>query len=185
MLKGMIAIVTGAAGGMGVAHMQALAEAGRGRRRHRRNRRHCRRRAGRPRHDRSGLDVTDPSSWPAVVTLAEERFGPVTTRVNNAEVLARGSVTELDPADWERILAVNLTGCYLGMRAAIPSMPRAGDGSIVSIASVSGIAGGLRFAAYNASKGGLITLTKGVARSTTPSTASAPTPSAQARSRRR
>jgi 3alpha(or 20beta)-hydroxysteroid dehydrogenase len=165
MLKGKIAIVTGAAGGMGVAHVRALAEAGAA--------------VVAVDIDATGatavaeqvgrdtiaarLDVTNPSSWAAVVTLAEERFGPVTTLVNNAGVLARGSVTELDPADWERVLAVNLTGCYLGMRAAIPSMLRAGGGSIVSIASVSGIAGGLRYAAYNASKGGLITLTKGVA----------------------
>ena len=109
------------------------------------------------------IDVADQDSWAAAVTLAEEHFGPVTTLVNNAGVLERGSVTELEPDAWDRVLAVNLKGAYLGMRAAIPSMLRAGGGSIVNIASVSGVAGGLRYAAYNASKGGLITLTKGVA----------------------
>lgn len=70
------------------------------------------------------------------------------------------------------------------MRAAIPSMLRAGGGSIISIASVSGIGGGLRYAAYNASKGGLITLTKGVALDYAEHGIRA-NPTAQARSRRR
>mgnify|MGYP003378070887 CR=1 FL=1 len=110
-----------------------------------------------------GLDVVDAAAWAACVAHAEAELGPVTTLVNNAGLLARGSVTELAEADWDRVLAVNLKGAYLGMQAAIPAMARAGGGSIINIASVSGIAGGLRYAAYNASKGGLITLTKGVA----------------------
>lgn len=168
MLQGKVAIVTGAAGGMGIAHVRALAEAGAGVLALDVDGEGAARVAAEVAADGGrvlggALDVTDSASWDAAVARAEAELGPLTTLVNNAGVLARGSVTELPLADWERVLAVNLTGCFLGMKAAIPAMARAGGGSIVSIASVSGLAGGLRYAAYNASKGGLITLTKGVA----------------------
>jgi 3alpha(or 20beta)-hydroxysteroid dehydrogenase len=106
------------------------------------------------------LDVTDEAGWAAVVELAEERFGPVDVLVNNAGILQFQALHKMDLADFERILRVNLTGVFLGMKAVVPSMVRAGGGSIVNISSTAGLQGLPGLGAYVASKWGVRGLTK-------------------------
>jgi 3alpha(or 20beta)-hydroxysteroid dehydrogenase len=109
------------------------------------------------------LDVTDPGQWREAVATAESAFGPVGVLVNNAGIVRWGTVAELDPAVWQEVLGVNLTGVFLGMQAAIPSLRRAGGGSIVNISSVSGLVGFPMQSAYTASKWGVRGLTKSAA----------------------
>jgi 3alpha(or 20beta)-hydroxysteroid dehydrogenase len=106
------------------------------------------------------LDVTSEDQWQAAVSLAEERFGPVNVLVNNAGVLLFQSIDKTDPADFERIMRVNVHGVFLGIRAVTPSMERAGGGSIVNISSTAGLTGLPFLGAYVASKWAVRGLTK-------------------------
>jgi 3alpha(or 20beta)-hydroxysteroid dehydrogenase len=106
------------------------------------------------------LDVTSEDQWQAAVSLAEERFGPVNVLVNNAGVLLFQSIDKTDPADFERIMRVNVHGVFLGIRAVTPSMERAGRGSIVNISSTAGLTGLPFLGAYVASKWAVRGLTK-------------------------
>ena len=106
------------------------------------------------------LDVTDESQWRRAVALAEDRFGPITGLVNNAGIVTRGRIEDLDLGDWDRTLAINLTGVMLGMRTVVESMRRAGRGSIVNVSSTAGLQGYANIGAYVASKWGVRGLTK-------------------------
>ncbi|MFC9269232.1 SDR family NAD(P)-dependent oxidoreductase [Streptomyces zhihengii] len=107
------------------------------------------------------LDVTDEASWQAAVAATEERFGPVTVLVNNAGVQNPPAPVEAtDQRVWNRILDINLTGTFLGIKAAAPSLRRAGGGVIVNIASTSGIVGTAHYAPYVTSKWGVRGLTR-------------------------
>ena len=86
------------------------------------------------------LDVTDGAQWREAVATAESTFGPMNVLVNNAGIVRWGNVADLDPAAWDEVLGVNLTGVFLGMQAAIPSLRRAGGGSIVNV-STAGLVG--------------------------------------------
>jgi 3alpha(or 20beta)-hydroxysteroid dehydrogenase len=83
--------------------------------------------------------------------------------VNNAGVVTFGSVEGTEPAVFRRTLEINLTGCWLGMHFAVPSIRRAGGGSIVNISSTAGLQGYANLGAYVASKWGLRGLTKAAA----------------------
>jgi 3alpha(or 20beta)-hydroxysteroid dehydrogenase len=106
------------------------------------------------------LDVTDEDQWQDVIALTEERFGPVTVLVNNAGILMFEAIHRTELADFERILQVNLTGVFLGIRAVTPSMTKAGGGSIVNISSTAGLTGLPYLGAYVASKWAVRGLTK-------------------------
>jgi 3alpha(or 20beta)-hydroxysteroid dehydrogenase len=106
------------------------------------------------------LDVTDEGQWRRAVALAEDRFGPITGLVNNAGIVTRGRIEDLDLGDWDRTLAINLTGVMLGMRTVVESMRRAGRGSIVNVSSTAGLQGYANIGAYVASKWGVRGLTK-------------------------
>ena len=82
------------------------------------------------------LDVTSEEQRAATVTAAERVFGSVSVLVNNAGILATGRIEQMDLKTWQRVLDVNLTGQFFGMRAAIASMRKAGGGSIVNVSSV-------------------------------------------------
>jgi 3alpha(or 20beta)-hydroxysteroid dehydrogenase len=106
------------------------------------------------------LDVTDEAQWQAAVALAEERFGPVSVLVNNAGILMFQTVDRTERADFDRILQVNLTGVFLGIKSVTPSMTKGGGGSIVNISSTAGLTGLPYLGAYVASKWAVRGLTK-------------------------
>src|SRR5882672_6289698 len=108
----------------------------------------------------SRLDVTNDKDWAATVAAAEDAFGPVSVLVNNAGIVRFGSITETEPAAWRQLIDINLTGTYLGIRAIVPSMRRAGGGAIVNISSAGGMMAYPNTAAYAASKWGVRGLTK-------------------------
>lgn len=108
-------------------------------------------------------DVSSPESWTAVVEATMSRYGRVDVLVNNAGIHMRKGILEAELDDWNTVLAVNLTGVWLGMKTVIPHMQSQGGGSIVNISSIAGIVGGdsdSGGAAYSASKGAVRSLTK-------------------------
>jgi NAD(P)-dependent dehydrogenase (short-subunit alcohol dehydrogenase family) len=94
------------------------------------------------------------------VDAAEERFGHLDVLVNNAGVVRVAPVVEETDDGWRTTMAVNATGVFYGMRAAIPALRRADGGSIVNIASIYGPVGAPGYVAYTASKGAVIAMTK-------------------------
>jgi NAD(P)-dependent dehydrogenase (short-subunit alcohol dehydrogenase family) len=110
------------------------------------------------------LDVTSESDWAAAVTEAERLYGKLDVLVNNAGIGGGNRIEDTTLADWERIMAVNSTGVFLGTRAVIPAMRRAGGGSIVNISSQLGLVGTDNSSPqYQASKGAVRLLTKATA----------------------
>ncbi|MGO3885439.1 MAG: SDR family NAD(P)-dependent oxidoreductase [Mycetocola sp.] len=109
------------------------------------------------------LDVASPESWASVVDATVEEFGTVDILVNNAGIHIAKGILEAELDDWNRVMAVNTTGVWLGMKSVIPHMQRAGSGSIVNVSSIAAIVGGesdAGGAAYSASKGAVRSLTK-------------------------
>jgi NAD(P)-dependent dehydrogenase (short-subunit alcohol dehydrogenase family) len=110
------------------------------------------------------LDVTNERHWQDAVALAESKYGHLHVLVNNAGISIPGSIEEYTEDDWERIMAVNMKGVFLGTKHAIPAMRRAGGGSIINISSGAGIAPAPgTSAAYAATKGGVRLFTKATA----------------------
>jgi 3alpha(or 20beta)-hydroxysteroid dehydrogenase len=161
-LDGKVAIVTGGARGMGAAEVRRLHGAG----------------AsvvaadildddGKALADELGdrvrylhLDVTSEDEWAAAVEQVEREFGKLDVLVNNAGILKFNAVADTPLEEFRQVLDVNLIGTFLGMKAAIPAMKRAGGGSIVNISSTEGLAGTVFCGAYTASKFGVRGLTK-------------------------
>jgi 3alpha(or 20beta)-hydroxysteroid dehydrogenase len=108
----------------------------------------------------SRLDVTSDRDWAATVAAAEDAFGPVSVLVNNAGIVRFGPIAETEPAVWRQVIDINLTGSYMGIRAVVPSMRKAGGGAIVNISSEAGLTGSFGVGAYVASKWGVRGLTK-------------------------
>jgi 3alpha(or 20beta)-hydroxysteroid dehydrogenase len=108
-------------------------------------------------------DVTVEADWVAVVAKAESCFGPVKHLVNNAGIVTFGAIESTAPAEFRRTIDINLTGCWLGMHFTVPSIRRAGGGSIVNIASTAALQGYANLGSYVASKWGLRGLTKAAA----------------------
>ncbi|WP_447925345.1 glucose 1-dehydrogenase [Georgenia muralis] len=106
------------------------------------------------------LDVTDPESWSAALARAEGAFGPVTVLVNNAGIVAFGAVDAISVEDFDKTIAVNLRGVFLGIHAVAPGMKAAGGGTIVNISSTAGLMGYAGIAPYVASKWAVRGLTK-------------------------
>lgn len=108
-------------------------------------------------------DVTSEEDWAAVVTAAREAFGVVHGLVNNAGVLAFSPIADTTPAAFQRIMDINVTGTFLGLRAVAPVIAEAGGGSIVNISSINGLLGTAHTTAYTASKFAVRGLTKAAA----------------------
>jgi len=108
-------------------------------------------------------DVRDAEAVRGVVEQAARHWGGLDIVVNSAAIQPYGSVETMSEADWDATLAINLKGAYLTGHFAIPEMRRRGGGAIVNIASVQGIACQTNVAAYVASKGGLLALTRAMA----------------------
>lgn len=106
------------------------------------------------------LDVSNEDNWQQLVNETAQRFGRIDVLVNNAAVLVFGAIEQLAKADFERALAVNLTGTFLGIHTVAPIMREQRAGSIVNISSVDGLRGVNALAAYVASKWGVRGLTK-------------------------
>ena len=164
-VDGKVAIVTGGASGMGAADAEVLSREG----------------AsvvvadlneadGRAVAERVGgnavfmkLDVTDEANWQQVIARTVEKFGRLDLLVNNAGVLAVGTIVDTTLESWRMINAVNSEGVFLGCKHAIPAMVESGGGSIINMSSVAAIHGQSFVAAYTASKGAVRALTKNVA----------------------
>jgi NAD(P)-dependent dehydrogenase (short-subunit alcohol dehydrogenase family) len=110
------------------------------------------------------LDVSSEAEWQAAIAATLAAYGKLDTLVNDAGISGSAEEDLFDSAAWNKIMAINSTGTFLGMKFAIPEMKKAGGGSIVNISSISGVTGqrGIHVA-YNASKGAVRTLTKAAA----------------------
>jgi NAD(P)-dependent dehydrogenase (short-subunit alcohol dehydrogenase family) len=108
------------------------------------------------------LDVTREPDWQLALAAAHQGYGELSILVNNAGIPLRKTLENTTEEEWDQVMAINLKGTFLGTRAAIPAMRRAGGGSIVNISSVSGIVASSG-AAYGASKGAVRLLTKSTA----------------------
>jgi NAD(P)-dependent dehydrogenase (short-subunit alcohol dehydrogenase family) len=108
-------------------------------------------------------DVTIAADCRRVVERVAREFGGINILFNNAGIIRRASVVELSEEDWDRVMAVNVKSIYLMSREVIPTMAKAGGGSIINTASGWGISGGPRAAVYCASKGAVVLLTKAMA----------------------
>lgn len=107
------------------------------------------------------LDVTDESQWEGAVAACVERFGAPSVLVNNAGILQFNQLVNTAAADFRRVVDVNLTGTFLGMKVVAPAMT--GGGSIINISSTGGLVGLPAVSAYVASKWGVTGLTKAAA----------------------
>jgi len=109
------------------------------------------------------MDVADEASVRAGVAEVEQKLGRIDALINNAALftqLTRRPIVDTDLADWNRVMAVNLAGPFLTTRAVVEAMRRVGGGSIVNIATVGIYHGTNQLVHYNASKAGLIGLTR-------------------------
>ena len=110
------------------------------------------------------LDVTQESDWQRAVEATVARFGRLDILVNNAGVVSRGTLEDTTVQEWDRVMDVNAKGVFLGTKAAIPEMRKAGAGSIINISSMSGNVGqSFIQPVYNASKGAVRIFTKAAA----------------------
>ena len=108
-------------------------------------------------------DVTSEADWAAAVAAAVDAFGRLDVLVNNAGIFRHGPVAEMDPAEFRRVIDVNLVGCWLGVHHVVPAMTAAGGGSIVNVSSIEGFVGAAGLSAYSASKFGIRGVTKSAA----------------------
>lgn len=161
-LSGRVAIVTGGARGMGESHVRRFVEEGA-------------RVAMVDRLVEAGealaqelgdachfmhADVTSPDDWGRAVATAERMFGPVDVLVNNAGILIDHGLEDARLEDYEKTIQVNQVGPYLGMQAVVPSMRRAGHGSIVNVGSTAALVAVPDCFAYSATKWAVRGMTK-------------------------
>ena len=105
-------------------------------------------------------DVAREDDCRAMAAAAERHFGRIDVLINNAAAFVFGKIDEVSRADWDKVLAVNVIGPAQCVKFALPAMRRAGGGSIVNIASVSGFIAQPAFVPYNTSKGALVNMTR-------------------------
>ena len=108
------------------------------------------------------LDVTSEDDWQRAIETAEQQFGKVDVLVNNAAIVLRKDIEETTGEDWDNIMEINAKGVFLGTKAVIPAMRRAGGGSIINISSISGLVS-IGPPAYIATKGAVRLFTKSTA----------------------
>ncbi|GAA0945375.1 SDR family oxidoreductase [Nonomuraea longicatena] len=164
MLDGKVAFVTGGARGMGAAHVRLFLEEG------------ARvvfgdvlEEEGRALAEETGAvfvphDVTSPAEWERALGTAVEAHGQLDVLVNNAGILKFRYIADMSPEEFDQVIAVNLKGTWLGVRAATGPMRESGGGSIVNISSIEGFVGAAGLSAYAASKFGIRGVTKAAAR---------------------
>ena len=109
-----------------------------------------------------GMDVSVQADWDRTIEAAISNFGKINVLINNAGIIERDSLEETTEETWDRIMAVNAKGVFLGTKAVVPHMRAAGGGSIVNISSISGMIS-VGYPAYNSSKGATRVFTKSAA----------------------
>mgnify|MGYP000052721737 FL=1 len=109
------------------------------------------------------IDVTDGAAQKAAVAEVAKDFGTVDILLTAAGVGEAGPANMIDQAQWQRVIDINLTGTFLSIQTVLDGMLEKGKGSIITIASIEGIVGTEGGSAYNASKGGVVLLTKNIA----------------------
>ncbi len=114
-------------------------------------------------------DVGNPDFVRSMIVEAEKRFGNIDVLVNNAGISHYGLLSDMTDAEWDRLLAVNLSSAFYCSRSVIPSMVRQQKGAIINISSVWGNCGASCEVAYSATKGGLNSFTKALAKELAPS----------------
>jgi NAD(P)-dependent dehydrogenase (short-subunit alcohol dehydrogenase family) len=159
-LKGKVALVTGASRGIGLGVVERFAEEG------------AVVVAGSTSNPRGvypdkvegvALDVAEEDHWRSVIDGVLAKHGRIDVLVNNAGIIAYSPLHELAMKDWLKVLHVNQTGVFLGMRAVVPSMQRQKAGSIINISSIWGSAAVPGAHAYHATKGAVVNMTKNAA----------------------
>lgn len=169
-LDGRLALITGGAGGIGLATAKMLADAGSGvalvdlDAEALRTAEAALAEAGH-RVFAEAVDITDEKALERAVKSIAEAAGAVDILVNNAGIGARRPTEALDTATWERVVAVNLTGSFVCTRIVAQAMLARGRGAVVNVASIMGLVGNSLYAnaAYHATKGGLVNLTRALA----------------------
>jgi 3(or 17)beta-hydroxysteroid dehydrogenase len=109
------------------------------------------------------LDVTSETDWKNVMQTTLERFKKLDILVNCAGIFYSNKIEDISLEDWRRVIAVNLDGTFLGIKSAIGPMKQNGGGSIINLSSTGGIVGTVDSSPYNASKGGVRVFTKAAA----------------------
>lgn len=109
------------------------------------------------------LDVTSEVDWQEVLGTIVTKHGRLDVLINNAGIRESGGVEETTLEQWHRLIDVNLTSVFLGCRAAVPAMRRAGGGAIVNVGSITGLRGTESMVAYSASKSGIVSMTSSLA----------------------
>jgi len=109
------------------------------------------------------LDVTDENAWASVVKSVHEDLGPISILLNNAGVAGFSPIATASTEEWNRVIGINLTGTFFGMRATVESMISAGGGVMINLSSTAGLQGYSNLSAYTASKWGVRGLTKSAA----------------------
>lgn len=109
------------------------------------------------------LDVTSREQWAAAVDTALKTFGKLNVLVNNAGIANFGPIGEFTPEQWDTVIAINLTGVFNGINAAVEALKAAAPSSIINISSTAGLQGYAALPGYNAAKFGVRGLTKSVA----------------------
>ena len=167
-LEGKVALVSGGASGIGAAHVRVFAREGAkviaGDLQDELGEEVCAEvRAAGGEASFVHLDVTDAESWSQAVAAAVSRYGSLTTLINNAGIFHAGGVESETLAGWEKMIAVNQTGVFLGMRIAMPELKKSGNAAIVNISSLYGLIGSPGNISYHATKGAVRIMSKSAA----------------------
>ena len=109
------------------------------------------------------MDVTSEEDWKTAVAAAVSRFGKLDVLVNNAGIYRQVGIEDTSEELWDSIFEINAKGVFLGTKAVIPEMRKAGGGSIINISSVAGLIGSWRAPAYGATKGAVRLFSKSTA----------------------
>jgi NAD(P)-dependent dehydrogenase (short-subunit alcohol dehydrogenase family) len=167
-LKGKVAVITGAASGIGLATARALAHVGArvalldiDERKGKEAEEEIRKVNGEANFIR--CDVRSDAECRRAIECVCRKFGGIDILINNAGVIRRKSIADTNEEEWDLVVDVNLKGIYLVSRHVIPHLIRSGGGTIVNIGSGWGLHGGPNAAAYCASKGGVVNLTRAMA----------------------
>ncbi|SDK56940.1 SDR family NAD(P)-dependent oxidoreductase [Natronorubrum texcoconense] len=113
-------------------------------------------------------DVSDADDVESMIDAVEAAFGTIDVLVNNAGILTQSRLEEMPVEMWDETIAVDLRGTFLPIRFALPGMLESGGGSIINVASQLGIVGGEELVHYSAAKGGVISMTRALAREVSP-----------------